>query len=151
MAVECFEDLNGWQAARKLCAQVYRVSGENAFAHDCPLREQIRRASISAVSNIAEGFDAGSQNEFIRFLRYAQRSISEVRAQLFVALDQGYGRRSEFDELQELCMDAFKLTGGLIRYLLNHADETFGEAADPFDLNTSLADAKARLGDRPVS
>ncbi|MGF1484418.1 MAG: four helix bundle protein [Opitutales bacterium] len=90
MAIERFEDLKCWRAARELCRKIYSVSQEGNFSRDFTLCEQMRRAAISAVSNIADGFDSGSEREFLRFLRYSQRSCSEIRAQLYVALDQGY-------------------------------------------------------------
>ncbi len=82
--IERFEDIKAWQAARDLVSAVYRVSGRGKFEKDFGLRDQIRRASVSAMSNIAEGFERCSDREFHRFLYIAKGSAGEVRSQLFV-------------------------------------------------------------------
>lgn len=87
MKIERFEDIKGWQEARVLANMVYDVSDSGPFARDFGLRDQIRKAAGSTMHNIAEGFDAGSDAEFIRFLKYARRSASEVQSQLYIALD----------------------------------------------------------------
>jgi four helix bundle protein len=93
------------------------------FAADYGLKDQIQRASGSIMHNIAEGFDGGSNAEFKRFLRYAQRSCSEVQSQLYVAIDQGYVDQASFDQLFELSARAKRKIGGFIAFLLktNHA------------------------------
>jgi four helix bundle protein len=88
MPILCFEDIEGWQLARELTRQVYSVASRGEFAKDFGLRDQITRAAGSTMHNIAEGFDGGSNPEFIKFLRYSQRSCSEIQSQLYVALDQ---------------------------------------------------------------
>jgi four helix bundle protein len=90
MKIERFEDIEGWQEARVLARMVYGVSDKGQFARDFPLRRQIEDATASVMANIAEGFDAGSDAEFIRFLCYARRSASEVQSHLYIALDRGY-------------------------------------------------------------
>jgi four helix bundle protein len=117
MKIERFEDIQGWQKARELTRVVYGVTKEGAFARDLYLRDQIRDAAGSVMANIAEGFDAGSDAEFIRFLRYARRSASEVQSHLYIALDQGYIARAQFDEIYETAAEARRLIGGFIRYL----------------------------------
>src|SRR5437588_117680 len=97
MTIRRFEDIEGWQLARELTKRVYAVAMRGAFARDFGLRDQITRASGSAMHNIAEGFDGGSNAEFVKFLRYSQRSCSEVQSQLYVALDQTYISQDEFD------------------------------------------------------
>lgn len=83
-----FEDLHAWQSARELTHSIYELTRSGDFAKDFGLRDQIRRAASSVMLNIAEGFDAGSDAEFVRFLGYARRSASETQAGLYTALDQ---------------------------------------------------------------
>jgi four helix bundle protein len=82
-----FEDLHVWQDARNLVNQVYQATNLRGFSRDRDLRGQIRRAAVSTMSNIAEGFERGSKREFIQFLTVAKGSNGEVRSQLYVALD----------------------------------------------------------------
>ena len=82
MKIQRFEDTRAWQEARTLTNMVYDASDEGPFATDFGLRDQIRRAAGSTMHNISEGFDAGSDAEFVRFLKYARRSASEVQSQL---------------------------------------------------------------------
>lgn len=98
--IERFEDIKAWQTARDLVSAVYRVSGKGKFEKDFGLRDQIRRASVSVMSNIAEGFERCSDREFHRFLYIAKGSAGEVRSQLFVALDLGYMTSDEFNDLR---------------------------------------------------
>ena len=113
-----FEDIEGWQAARELTQQVYAITRHGEFARDFGLRDQITRAAGSTMHNIAEGFDGGSNAEFIKFLRYSQRSCSEVQSQLYVALDQDYLNREEFDAIYAQAELTHAKVGGFIRYLL---------------------------------
>ena len=119
MTIRHFEDIEGWQLARELTRQVYAVAMRGAFAKDFGLRDQITRASGSAMHNIAEGFDGGSNAEFAKFLRYSQRSCSEVQSQLYVALDQTYISQTEFDSIYEQAALTHAKVGGFIRYLLS--------------------------------
>ena len=115
--IERFEDVEAWREARNLTHEVYQISGEGAFSTDYGLRDQIQRASVSIMANIAEGFDGGSNREFTRFLRYALRSTTEVQSHLYVALDQGYLDGSVFAALYDRTVKVKNLTGGFIRYL----------------------------------
>lgn len=117
MKITKFEELKSWQKARELTKEVYKVTNADDFVKDWGLKDQIRRASGSIMHNIAEGFDSGSDNEFTRFLRYAQRSATEVMSQLYVALGQNYISQEEFEYLVGLNKEAHKLIGGFIRYL----------------------------------
>ena len=119
MKITRFEDIESWQQARKLTNKIYALSRSGAFAHDFGLRDQIRDAAGSVMHNIAEGFDSGSPAEFIRFLRYSQRSCSEVRSQLYVALDQNYISMDDFSSLYRETGKIHALLGGFIRYLKN--------------------------------
>lgn len=111
--IERFEDIE----ARKLTEEIYRVTKAKAFARDIGLREQLRRASVSVMANIAEGFDCGSDREFVKFLGYSMRSTSELQSHLYVALDQEYLSREEFSRLYMRSTKVKSLIGGFIRYL----------------------------------
>ncbi len=117
MKIERFEDIHAWQLGRELTAKVYALTRQGSFAKDYGLKDQIQRAAGSVMHNIAEGFDGGSNAEFAKFLRYAQRSCSEVKSQLYVALDQNYITQNKFDELYTLASHAHSKTGGFIAYL----------------------------------
>ena len=119
MPIHRFEDIEGWQAARELTRRVYAVAQSGEFSKDFGLRDQITRAAGSTMHNIAEGFDGGSNAEFIKFLRYSQRSCSEVQSQLYVALDQGYLSQGEFDAIYAQAERTHVKVGGFIRYLLS--------------------------------
>ena len=119
MPIRCLEDIEGWQLARELTRQVYAVAHRGEFSRDFGLRDQITRAAGSTMHNIAEGFDGGSNPEFIKFLRYSQRSCSEVQSQLYVALDQGYLSQGEFDAIYAQAELTHVKVGGFIRYLLS--------------------------------
>lgn len=117
MRIKRFEEINAWQEARKLTNMVYEVTKHQQFAKDFGLTDQIRRAAISVMSNIAEGYESQSKNEFVKFLYYAKRSAGEVRSQLYVALDQKYLSAKEYDSLlsqSEICV---KMISKFISYL----------------------------------
>ncbi len=118
MKIERFEEIEGWQAGRELSRLVYAATRQPHFAKDYGLKDQITRAAGSVMHNIAEGFDGGSNAEFIKFLRYAQRSASEVQSQLYVALDEGYISKDKFDEIYLQADHARAKIGGFIAYLL---------------------------------
>ena len=115
--IERFEDIEAWREARNLTHEIYRITGKGAFSTDFGLRDQIQRASVSIMANIAEGCDGGSNREFTRFLGYALRSTTEVQSHLYVALDQGYIDGPNFRVLYDLSVKVKNLTGGFIRYL----------------------------------
>jgi len=118
MKITKFEDIEGWQVARELVRNIYSITSQGAFSKDYGLLDQIRRAAGSSMHNIAEGFDGGSNTEFIRFLRYSQRSASEVQSQLYVALDQNYIDQDTFDQIYERAGSVKSKVGGFISYLL---------------------------------
>ena len=111
--VERLEDLIAWQKARQLTAEIYRVSAQGDFSKDFGLRDQIRRAAVSAMSNIAEGFDRGSRSEFHQFLVIAKASCAEVRSQLYVAQDVGYINQENFDTVSSSASELSRIIGGL--------------------------------------
>ena len=112
-----FEDIEGWKLARELTREVYRVSSSGSFSKDFGLSNQIRRAAVSIMSNIAEGFDRDGNKEFINFLTIAKGSAAEVRAQLYVAVDLNYISAKEFETLSELTLNICRVLAGLIKYL----------------------------------
>lgn len=112
-----FEEIRAWQLARQLTNEVYNVTRRPAFRRDWGLVNQIRDASGSVMHNIAEGFDAGSDAEFARFLRYARRSATEVQSELYVAHDQSYIQVEEFQQLYDLSGQCRNAINGFIRYL----------------------------------
>ena len=111
--IERFEDFIAWQKARKLTADIYRVTSEGSFARDFGLKDQIRRAAVSSMSNLAEGFERGRPTEFHQFLSIAKASCAELRAQLYVALDVGYISLSTFDRLMAQATEVGQTIGGL--------------------------------------
>jgi four helix bundle protein len=111
--VDKFEDLIAWQKARELTKRIYEVTRQGDFAKDFGLKDQIQRAAVSMMSNIAEGFERGGRAEFHQFLSTAKASCAEVRSQLYVALDVGYIAQSGFDQLQSLAEEVAKILGGL--------------------------------------
>jgi len=116
-SIEKFEDIEAWQKARELTREIYRITNQGAFVKDFGLRDQIRRAAVSIMSNIAEGFGRGGNREFIQFLSTAKGSASEVEAQLYVALDAEYITKDQFQQLYGLAQSSGKMIGGFIRYL----------------------------------
>jgi len=119
MKIERFEDIEAWQLARELTVKVYTLTRKPGFARNYGLKDQVQRAAGSVMHNIAEGFDGGSNAEFVKFLRYAQRSCSEVKSELYVALDQKYLSASEFDAVYEMTGKARAKIGAFIKYLLS--------------------------------
>lgn len=115
--IERFEDLEVWRKARELTNLVYQVTGSGNFAHDFGLRDQVRRATVSVVSNIAEGFERGGDKEFQQFLSVAKGSCGEIRAQLYIARDQRYLDEPQFQELFEKTMEISRLLSSLMKYL----------------------------------
>ena len=108
-----FEDLIAWQKARELTKQIYLLTSKKPFSDDFGLRDQIRKASVSAMSNLAEGFERGSRSEFHKFIVIAKASCAEVRSQLYVALDVGYITQAIFQEVLNLATEVSRIIGGL--------------------------------------
>lgn len=115
--IQHFEDIEAWQLARKMTTRIYALSKRAPFSQDQDLKGQIQAASGSAMHNIAEGFDAGSDAEFMRFLRYARRSASEVQSELYLALDQQYISTTEFYETYNLAKQCKHKINALLSYL----------------------------------
>lgn len=115
--IQRFEDIVSWQKARQLTQLVYQYSNGPKFRADFGLRDQIRRAAVSVMSSIAEGFERGGDKEFIQFLSQAKGSCGEVRSQLYVASDQGYLIPSQFNEITEIAVETSKVISGFMGYL----------------------------------
>ena len=111
--IERFEDLIAWQKARVLTKEIYQITRMGEFAKDFGLSGQIQRASVSIMSNIAEGFERGGRGEFHHFLSISKASCAEVRSQLYVALDVGYLENHDFQKLMIKAEEVGRIIGGL--------------------------------------
>ncbi len=135
MKIERFEDLEVWQTARVLTRRVYEVTNEGPFARDYGLRDQIRRAAVSVMSNIAEGFESRTQALFIEFSGRAKGSSGEVRAQLYVASDAKYLSVSQFEELYQLATSCSRQLRSFMTYLESQATtHRLREAESTYDV-----------------
>jgi four helix bundle protein len=114
---ERFEDIEAWKKARLLVGEVYGITSGGELARDFSLRDQLRRASVSILSNIAEGFERGGNKEFCQFLALAKGSCGEVRAQLYVALDQHYINQQQFKTVSDHAIEVSRIISGLMKYL----------------------------------
>jgi four helix bundle protein len=112
-----FEEINSWQKARQFNKRIYLITENTNFKKDFDFIRQIRRASISITSNIAEGFERNTDKEFIYFLYVAKASAGEIRSQLYLAFDLDYITKQEFEELLESVTEISKLLSGFIKYL----------------------------------
>ena len=111
--IEKFEDLIAWQKARELTKNIYKVTKLGELSRDFGLRDQIRKSSVSIMSNIAEGFERGGRSEFHQFLVIAKGSCAELRSQLYVALDADYIDAQTFQRLYSLAEETKRVIGGL--------------------------------------
>jgi four helix bundle protein len=118
MKIERFEDIEAWQLARELTRKVYDLTKKPKFARDFGLKGQIQEAAGSSMHNIAEGFDSETNAEFVRFLRYAKRSCTEVQSELYVALDQQYITNVEFQDVYNHAGRTRAAIRGFINYLV---------------------------------
>ena len=115
--VRRFEDLEVWQKARELVRKGYVASSDGAFARDFVLKDQLRRAAISIMANVAEGFERGGDREFLQFLAVAKGSCGEVRSHLCVGLDQKYLTDEQCREMTDAALEISRMIGGLMRHL----------------------------------
>lgn len=122
--IEKFEDILGWQSGREVCKLVYQLTRTSPFSRDFGLRDQMQRAAVSIMSNIAEGFESQNNRSFIRYLFIAKGSAAEVRAQAYIALDQNYITRQDFDTLYALTDQTSRRIRGFINYLQQNPDGT---------------------------
>lgn len=115
--IKSFEQIEAWKKARILTRKIYEVSKQGPFRRDFSLRDQCRRASVSIMANIAEGFERGGTKEFIHFLSIVKASTAELRSHFYVGLDQGYFSEDVFDEIYALARETSQMIWGLMRYL----------------------------------
>ena len=122
MRIKRFKDIEAWQLARELARKVYRLTNKPRFAKDYGLKRQIHDAAGSSMHNIAEGFDSETNAEFIRFLRYAKRSCTEVQSELYLTLDEEYISANEFKDVYEQARRTRAATYGFIKYLTKYKE-----------------------------
>lgn len=115
--IRSFEEIEAWIYARELVKDIYYLSRNSQLYRDYGLKDQIQRATVSIMSNIAEGFERNSNKEFIRFLNIARGSSAEVKSQLYILLDLGYIDEAVFKRLYKKTSDISKMLLGLINYL----------------------------------
>ena len=117
MRIERFEDLEVWKLSREITHRIYSITESDKFIRDFDLKRQIRRASISVMANISEGFERRSNKEFVQFLFIAKGSAGEVRSQLYVARDLNYISNIDFKDLKDKIEIISKSLSGFIKYL----------------------------------
>jgi four helix bundle protein len=122
--IERFEDLQSWQKARQLANLIYDLTEHTKFSRDFRLSGQIQNAAGSVMHNIAEGFDSGTNPEFIRFLKISRRSASEVQSELYLALDRTYINQDELATAYNLATETKRLINGMIGYLRKRMPST---------------------------
>lgn len=120
MNIQNFEDLKVWKHSRELVRFIYFITLKSAFKKDFGLKDQIQRASVSIMTNIAEGFERKGNKEFVRFLIYSKGSAGEVRSLLYVAKDLSYVSEQEFQKGYNLSIDIIKQIANFIKYLNNN-------------------------------
>tara|TARA_R110000796_G_scaffold37722_1_gene95047 strand:+ start:89191 stop:89562 length:372 start_codon:yes stop_codon:yes gene_type:complete len=120
--INSFEDINAWKLGREFNKQIYDITNVGNFERDFDLKRQIRRASVSISSNIAEGFERNTDKEFVYFLYVAKASAGEVRSQLYLAYDLSYIENDDFLQLKEKVENISKMLSGLIKYLKKEID-----------------------------
>lgn len=116
---ERFEDIQAWQKSRELNKNIYQVTTNPSFSKDFTLRDQIRRASVSIMANIAEGFGRRSNKEFSNFLNMAHGSAAEVQCHLYIALDMNYITKEDFEMLYQKADEVSKMIQSFMNYLNN--------------------------------
>jgi len=112
-----FEEINAWQKSRELTQDIYRITKQGPFSKDFGLRDQIRNASSSVMSNIAEGFERSGNGEFGQFLSIAKGSVGEVKSQLYIAADQKYLDQETFERLFATATEISKMIKGLMNHI----------------------------------
>ena len=117
---EKFEDLEVWKLSMDLCADIYQLTNTELLSRDFGLKEQIRRSAVSVPSNISEGFERDSKNQFLYFLVIAKGSCEELRTQLKIARMLNYLKEDEYALINEMCISASKQLAGFIKYLKQH-------------------------------
>ena len=117
MKVNSFEDLQVWKDSRILVKSIYQLTSDGKFSKDFGLREQIQRASVSSMNNIAEGFERNNNKEYVKFLGYSKGSAGEVRSMLYVAIDLGYISQDSFSVHYQMAINIITQISNFIKYL----------------------------------
>ena len=112
-----FENIEVWRTSMDPCTEVYKITNSDTFSRDFGLKDQIRRASVSIPSNISEGYERDSKNQFLYFLSIAKGSCGEVRTQLRIAYNLNYLNELNFQSLNLMCESTSKQLSGFIKYL----------------------------------
>ncbi len=120
--IDRFEDIEAWQRARDLTRLIYHLTRREPLCKDWDLQRQLRRASVSIMANIAEGFGRKSSKEFANYLNMAHASAAEVQSRIYVALDQNYLNRSDFEECYAMCEECSRMTQSFQNYLSSLKD-----------------------------
>jgi four helix bundle protein len=123
MKAKTFEDLKVWQDSRDFVKSIYELTASNNFAKDYGLKDQIQRAAVSIMNNIAEGFERNNNKEFVVFLKYSKGSAGEIRSMLYVALDLNYISKSTFDEYYKNVIKIITQISNFIKYLKNYSSK----------------------------
>jgi four helix bundle protein len=140
MRIERFEQIEAWQLARELTRKVYSLTKKQGFEKDYGLKAQ--EAAGSSMHNIAEGFDSETNSEFIRFLRYAKRSCTEVQSELYVALDEAYISTIEFQDVYEQARRTRAAIRGFINYLTKCKSCKTSPIPGPLDAKPSTGEPR---------
>lgn len=114
---EKFEELEVWKLSMELCTNIYELTNKDLFSKDFGLKDQIRRSSVSIPSNISEGFERDSKNQFVYFLTISKGSCGELRTQLKIARSLNYINPEDFENINEKCISVSKQLSGFINYL----------------------------------
>jgi four helix bundle protein len=115
-----FEDIEAWKTARELTQMVYTFTERGQFARDFGLKNQIQRASVSVMSNIAEGFESRTQPQFLEYLSHAKASAGEMRCQLYIAMDLKYVTQEQFQTVFDLADKSSRQIARFMDYLETH-------------------------------
>jgi four helix bundle protein len=133
-AITRFEEIQAWQTARQLTNLVYKLTGQPVFVKDFCLKDQVRRAAVSVMGNIAEGYESRTATQFIYYLGNARASAGEVRAQLYIALDQKYISTEQFQDAYEFADKTSRQIANFIKYLeANPRPRRIGEAGAEYE------------------
>ena len=117
LKISRFEQLDVWIKARQLVRETYTATSKNGMAGDLGLKDQMRRAAISTMANVAEGFERGGNKEFVQYLAQAKASCGELRSHLYAALDLGYLSEEEFGKLVDTALSVSRQASGLMKFL----------------------------------
>jgi len=120
--IKHFEDIEAWETVRQFTVLVYRLTEQGAFSKDFGLKDQIRRAAVSVMSNIAEGFESQTQAQFVRYLGHAKALAGEARSQLYVALDIRYLTKDQFEQAFDLADKVIRQIYRFMSYLESHPE-----------------------------